>query len=309
MFVCVKMPGNKNSGRKKKLVPASTEASSPPKKSTKKRGRPRKGLRDPIEIDEETIVNDPSVSATTPKHTGRGKSSHVSDLRRKSSALSLSYDKSVGKGLEAFPSSRLPTKRTVLQRYRYIRSQSHNQSKVSVVATITEEISFLWDNGSIPRKSEKDCNYMVKCLINEWLNAKPTKRESSDFQNNLNNLLDIRPTDLMDLKTLRDYLKHRRYVGWERDFSFFEGQLSHPQKGSMSTTRDMVLHEKLEKGRIRSDYEKNRGEFSVDGVQSTSISPRFDINSQNIVTELDARRKASLDAQATIFDLQVSVFS
>ena len=333
------MPGNKNSGRKRKLVPDPEINEILPEKPPKKRGRPRKTVvvhdheksvdKTVVVHDLEKSVDDKTVvihdlEKSTPESlpinikdqqsvASRRKSiPHVTTLSRRSSVLSQSYDRNIGAGKEFFPSSHLPNRREVLQRYRYLRSQSHTQLQFSLVSTITSEISLLWDNSAIPRKSDVDCQYMVKCLINQWLNANPGKRESVDFQNHLNQLLDLRPNELMELSVFEKALTHRGFDGWEADIAFFKGQLVYPQKMTMSTNRDMVLHKRIKKRQERSNKRALYNENNCgDGVScsyststTTSTSSRSGINTENIVT--DPRRKAFARAHANIADQQVN---
>ena len=211
----------------------------------KKKGRPRK---------KEDVVlpkpEDPSVESLeevdVPMTKSSGKSkTNVAALASRNADISKLYDKCVGKAIEFFPTSLLPTNRVILQRYWHLRATKHFGTLVDIVKTITLEMTHLWDCSLIPYKSNKDCQYLVRKLIEKWLNAKGFERESPSFQNSLENLLDLRPTNLYDLDNLAQALKNLGDDEWEKDLEFFQGQLTIPQSSSMAPSEDHVFQEKV----------------------------------------------------------------
>ena len=63
------------------------------------------------------------------------------------------YDIVIGKSLENFSGSYLPTKRDILKRYRLIRSGSAVMDKHQVVKEIVEEMLVIWDRTKILHKT------------------------------------------------------------------------------------------------------------------------------------------------------------
>ena len=203
------MPANKNSGRKKKIiVPGTTEERpTPPLLPPKKKGRPRK--KDVVlpKPEDPSIESLEEVDVPMTKSSGKSKT-NVAALASRNADVSKLYDKCVGKAIEFFPTSRLPTNRVILQRYRHLRAAKHFGTLVDIIKTITLEVTYLLNCSLIPYKSNKDCQYLVRKLIDKWLNAKGFERESPSFLNGLENLLDLRPTNLYDLDNLAQALKN-----------------------------------------------------------------------------------------------------
>ena len=117
------MPGNKNSGRRKKeVIPVPDADCGESDEVVEKKnvgGRPRKKETNAIP---ESLVE---VASPESGSTAKRRKQNIVDLRKRSSSLSIVYTESLGEPLTNFPSSKLPMKRTVLQRYRYLRSTSH----------------------------------------------------------------------------------------------------------------------------------------------------------------------------------------
>ena len=113
------MPGNRNSGCKKKIVVADItlehEPLSAPPSTKKEVGRPRK---DEIVVTDE-IQNQQSCVSTV-IHQRPHKTLQIHDLTKRTSDTSVFYDTYVGPSLDKFPSSKLPHKRVVLHRYGYL---------------------------------------------------------------------------------------------------------------------------------------------------------------------------------------------
>ena len=119
------MPGNKNSGRRKKeVIPVPDADCGESDEVVEKKnvgGRPRKKETIAIPIPESLV----EVASPESGSTAKRRKQNLVELRKRSSSLSIVYTESLGEPLTNFPSSKLPMKRTVLQRYRYLRSTSH----------------------------------------------------------------------------------------------------------------------------------------------------------------------------------------
>lgn len=271
------MPGNQNSGRRKSAEIAETE------KTKKKRGRPPK--ESPSDAEErETVVP----------------LSHVSTLSKRKSEIAGFYDLHLGPAIQIFPPTRLPIRRLVLQRYRALRAEAHTTEKTALVNTITKELVLLWDRSSIPHKSVKDISYQVKSLINKWTNSNKEEKIDPEFQVYLDHLLDLRTIECQDMVILEKTLKKSGNVDWRNDLEFMKGQLKVPQIGSLSTTKDKILDQKVKRKSIKAakanEYaSKNAGDFVYTSQSSSSATPsssKFNISEENIVID-NARTTAT----------------
>ena len=302
------MPGNKNSGRKKKIVPddpvpnTSTTHHSTVSKPTN-RGRPRKSNENrslPYRPDDVSTNQVPRPRSTPVQK-------HVSTLQRRSSEMSKFYDAHLGPALEKFNPSKLPMKRTILQRYRDLRAKQPTVSQHIIVGTISSEIYSLWERSAIPCKSLKHCKRAVSSLLSKWTNGRNEEKVSTSFQENLDVLFDVRRSDCMDLDGLKSQLKATGNVDWLRDYDFFLGQLVYPQTSTMSHSKDMVLDKKVRKREARASKtllyaSQNHGDFSstvVVSAPSTKSVPH-QISPETII--LDSKRTAHESAKSSIAD-------
>ena len=252
------MPGNKNSGRRKKeVVPVPSVGDGESDEVIAKKnvgGRPRK--KETIAIPESLVeVSSPKslIEVASPESgsTAKRRKQNIVDLRKRSSPLSTMYTESLGHPLTNFPSSKLPMKRTVLRRYRYIRSISHKMPTSEITGIITKELLQLWEDGSIPCDNYRGACKVVQRLLEKWIDASDEKRKSDSFQNDLNQLLDIRPRSLQTLSALKSHLQSSGNADWLSDYNFFKGQCLFPQKNTMSPTVDGVMQKKLKHKAVR----------------------------------------------------------
>ena len=269
------MPGNKNSGRRRKeVVPVLDTGCGESNEVVEKKnvgGRPRKkeiGIAIP-----EALVE---VASPESGSTAKRRKQHIVDLRKRSSSLSNVYTESLGEPLTNFPSSKLPMKRTVLRRYRYLRSISHKMKTSEITGIITKELLKLWDDGSIPCDNYRGACKVVQRLLEKWIDASDEQRRSTSFQNDLNKLLDIRPRSLQTLSALKSHLQSSGNADWLSDYNFFKGQCLFPQKNTMSPTVDGVMQKKLKQKTVREAKnhlfaQKNAGDFT--GGTSTIVRP------------------------------------
>ena len=259
------MPGNKNSGRKKKV----TDEIGIDITIKRPVGRPKKQK-----------INVPKVQKSdeiveSGKPTIKRTKQHIVDLGKRSSLLYNFYNQFLGPPLEIIPSTRLPLRRVVLQRYRAIRSTQHNSPRNEIVGSITDEVVNLWENSSIPHITHHAAAKLVQDLISKWVDSTDEEKKSRKFQKYLDTLLDFRPRSESKLSLLKSFLKSSGNADWLRDYEFFKGQCKFPQTTQMSSTIDGVLKAKerknLQKKQKYQLYaEKNRTDFST----SETITPR-----------------------------------
>lgn len=260
------MPGTKNSGRKKKvhddvdIINAENEVTPPEKK---KPGRPKKTLIEktddftfPQPIVDKNNTNESQLQGN--KNPLARISTNISSLSSRKSELNKFYDVYVGPPLEQLPKKNLPIKRAILQRYRAIRSKSHNMPQRAVASIISNEVIELWDCSAIPRKDTEACIYSIQKVISYWVDSKQEEKVSHLFQENLNTLLDLRPSFCSTLPALKKELQTLVGENWEEDYIFFKGQLKYPQDGLMSPTTDHITEAKKKR---RADRELKANVF------------------------------------------------
>ncbi len=111
-----KMPGNKNSGRKKKL--STDSVISPPSK--RPRGRPSKAKED----DGGKLKSQKSVQHDQLRYTPEYHEYPRKDpLQIRNSATNREWDQAIGSALQMIPKTKFPTIRVILKRYRYLRTK------------------------------------------------------------------------------------------------------------------------------------------------------------------------------------------
>ena len=263
------MPGNKNSGRKKKPV-ADPDDDGISFTVAKKRGRPNNDVSEEApEPATPTVEDQPTTNKKAAKFQ-----TQPSALNIRGSNMNKFYDDYLGVAVERFPPTKLPLKRVVLQRYRDLLTKTHNASQQTLVKEISSEVFDLWEKSAIPFKSKIDCDHVVRALITKWKKAKREKRMSKDFQSDLDEVLDLRTTECMNLNNLKRSLKIRGNKNWATDYLFFKRQLKVPQTSSMSgkdKVLDKELKEKSAKIAKRELYNAmNKGDFHLEHLLSFS---------------------------------------
>ena len=247
------MPGNKNSGRRKKQVENSSEArtittnNNNNNSNNNKRGRPKKSSK-PVEGEiphshNIEISNDEVSASVTSTSTLARASNNVTELKSRHSDISNFYNEHLGSALEGFPARVLPRNRCVLRRYRSLRTDQHAADQRLVSLAISKEVMDLWERSAIPHIDFKACAYKIQKIVSRWTNAKKDRksdRTSPRYQKELNNLLDLRPESLSTLPALKAELK-KRGKNWEDDYNFFKGQMVYPPTSFMSPSTDHVL--------------------------------------------------------------------
>lgn len=161
------------------------------------------------------------------------------------------WNEALGKPIEIISQSTLPTKRTVLRRFRYIRTVSRDLPTGQVALMITNEVAKIWEKAGIPTTSRNNCYKLVMTVIKGWqkLNRTPRKRLSTKFQTSLDSLLDLAPKpkgrggrkneekELEHMKNKTRELGKKRKKGfsvvkdkeddesdWENDYNFYLDQ-------------------------------------------------------------------------------------
>ncbi len=161
------MPGNKNSGRKKK---ASSDAESDivpssPSLLKQQRGRPRKDTHSETHshTDQEVL---PKVTDDSQEENTKASKSHVPLLSIRNSTNSINWDQAVGKGIDMIPTSKLPTKRIILRRYRALRVLTPLGDTVPIVSMIAKDVLSIWAmTPTIPVVSEQTvCRYITRVI-------------------------------------------------------------------------------------------------------------------------------------------------
>ena len=231
------MPGNKNSGRKKRIKQNVQQEDAPIQKK-KTPGRPKKEVTVALSdtsfaqclqtgIETETLHNTSSRSLAEQMREDRSVPVfHSSNLQKRNSDMNILYDSFLGPSIQNFPSSKLPMQRTILQRYRALRTESAYTSQLSdIITIITKEVRELWTFSCIPTRDYCGCWSIVKQCVSKWVEAKQDMKKSSKFQKDLNTLLDCRPVTCKRLSSLKQALIKTGNPNWGIDYEFFKGQL------------------------------------------------------------------------------------
>ena len=122
-----------------------------------------------------------------PKHSG-------GPLKR-SGELAESWNESIGKGIDNIPATQLPTKRTVLQRYRNLRIEHPPLEVIKLSEMIADEVLFIWNKARVPTKTRKNCVRQIISVVEEWnqFSHRRANRTADNYQASLDQLLDIAP--------------------------------------------------------------------------------------------------------------------
>ena len=164
-------------------------------------------------------------------------------LKRTGKSAEL-WDEALGRSLDHLPSTQLPTKRSVLQKYRCLRIERPDEPTVDLASYIAAELIQIWNKARIPTVPVNGCNKRVVAAIELWYKHKnrPEKRLLDDFQKKLDQLLDLAPKpngrggnekrELEFLKKLMRETGKSKKTGfcndsdsdWEDDYDFYVDQ-------------------------------------------------------------------------------------
>lgn len=220
------MPGNKNSGRKRKR-----DHSLPDLRSK----HIHKIHKDDLEA--------PSTGRAGPMQTRQGTelqhttmSNPIIQQKPKTSPLSnrvanQEFERAIGPSIQNIPENRLPQNRVLLQRWKGLQIQSQFNTQISTkdhARAMWPEIKAVWEGARLPIKAEKNCIAKIVDVIKKYQDLKrtPSIRFSEQYQGHLNALFDISLGEEKVEATLRS----SRRESWEQDLQFYRGQKQHPQQ-------------------------------------------------------------------------------
>ncbi len=171
--------------------------------------------------------NEGAAQEPPSKETKRAPHASGHNLSQRRSNVTNDWDKHLGPAISHFSSLHLPTVRAILQRYRYLRTESPVSSNKTIALSITKEVIELWSKAWIPHIDELGTYKSVRKQMDVWANSsrRQENRSKPEFQASLDQLLDIRPAKLRSLEALEKYLKSSRNEDWESDLAFFKGQM------------------------------------------------------------------------------------
>lgn len=262
------MPGNKNSGRKRKPEPdvELPDIRAPPTRSQEKKCK----VVETVPLPRQTRQGTSLVPAEKPRET-----SIKSNTMKSARVASIDFKHTVGPPLESFSNNRLPQKREILQRWKGLQIEAEFNNRVTTrdhAWKMWPEIQTLWAKSRIPLKdgkSNKTCIDKIVEIIHSYqdLNRTPDKRICEEYQQQLNTLFDI---SLGDEEAIEAALRSERREDWEEDLIFYRGQKQHPQLYTMGGI-DLRLAEKEKRADVRKLQEDNR---IVKEAERTAVSTR-----------------------------------
>ena len=100
----------------------------------------------------------------------------------------------VGPALEVIPATQLPTKRTVLRRYRSLRMCNENAPTYQLTKVLLDEVCSVWHRARVPICPAKNAEQDIRLVIDWWakqMKFSLEKKMERCVQDNLNSLLDI----------------------------------------------------------------------------------------------------------------------
>ena len=260
------MPGNKNSGRKRKATPVQGSIIASLRKRRKTAaltaspqvslapGRTRQGTK---------LAPVPSISNTTRPEIHPLQSPRLA---------SKEFEKVIGPSLFHFPKHHLPQKRALLQRWKGLQIESNFNKRVTTrdhARTIWKEVKEIWLASRIPLMRTEEKNFVDKIvnIITEFqaLKRAPEKRSTECYQLQLNSLFDVSLGD----DAVEAALKASRSKDWVEDLEFYRGQKKHPQLYSMGGV-DLKLAVKEKATAERRTKAKKRAE--EEAIRSSSVT-------------------------------------
>ena len=252
----------------------------------KKPGHSRKSSLDvipPPGLDKENIPP-PGCIISTPHKIIRFQASTTPTPRKvlvRTSPASKSFQEIVGPCQSSFNTSKLPTNRAILQRYREIRLQNVQRPKKDIAEAIVREVVSIWQSATIPTQMEHHCVEKVLKVINGYCMAGTNTQSTLSkpvYQNFLDSLCDISPIDV------EQQLASTRSNTWREDYAFFQGQQKVPQVGTISSSIDMKAVRKEKNKEERQDkiqqqklmYEKRKHEENLVQNEANKLMEEID---------------------------------
>ena len=199
------------------------------------------------------------------KKKDEAKPKHPGGPLQRSGASADSWNESLGSSLETISQLMLPTNRTILRRYRFLRVIDPSAASLNLAQIIGDEVIYIWNCARIPISATKYVHQQVNKLI-EWWNQsgkKTATRMTPSFQEKLDQLFDIaqKPNgryneekahkflnDQMSLKGKQKPKGFEKSVGeqdWTHDMNFYLDQKG-PRLQQMGG-KDKILTEKEKK--------------------------------------------------------------
>lgn len=136
------------------------------------------------------------------------------------------------------------------------------------------------------------------------MKAKPEEQKSPFLQQDIDQLLDLRPRSLRTLSALKSHLQASENEAWLSDYNVFKGQCMFPQRGTISVKDgrlDQKQKERVKKEAKRASFAaRNSGDFpeATTNITAESSTPRTTlshIKEENILPR--SPRQSALAAQ------------
>lgn len=152
-------------------------------------------------------------------------------------------DNLIGGSMECIPTSKIPTKRLILQRARYLRDESTLNREIStsgdisdkeIADTVAAEVHLIWNKALLPCVRKDNIAIQVKKIMDElralmknWARLKPESKQLQSYSSSLDHLFDVSHTDLHYRLSISGNPE------WKNDWKFYLDQKKVPQVGSM----------------------------------------------------------------------------
>ena len=255
------MPGKKGrSGRPKCATVRPPEKLQKDNKPKSKGGRPKKTQptsQNPDPNERADKPPEPSTSHRSSSQTSCSEKPTVSvssTLKRPRRSIhnpiAKEWDAVVGPSKSVISNYRLPTRRVILQRYRHLSEDcignqwKSEANKQHAISKITSEVVGIWNKARVIMVARKNVFKRIKQVINSYVDGrlyinkkdKIKKRETEEYQQYLNELCDLSPTDVFEK------MKSTKKATWQEDYNFLLNQRKVPQVGHMEGT-DYILFE------------------------------------------------------------------
>ena len=175
----ITMPGNKNSGRKKNT---STTPCLSPTPSNAPRGRPRNSTKNETVTESNSLPQTPIADGLSDQQDAKYAKPYIPPLNIRTSATSRGWDQAVGSAIDIIPSSKLPTNRIILKRYRAMRVENPNGDMATMAVKIADEVLPIWALAPrIPVLSVMSVQRNITSLIRKHLDIMPASRHLVKF--------------------------------------------------------------------------------------------------------------------------------
>ena len=167
-------------------------------------GRPKgsksRDILDPGNIIPSRRSEEPMQESSLSNSTESLKKSKKSKAKtRQNFKDSTSFNNLVGPKIEAFPHTKLPKNKLILQRYMSLRDQFCNKTVTALISIIFSELCEIWNLSRIPMKPERACKKIIGKVIDKFismkhLSAKKIKENKvKEFIEDIDKLCDLAP--------------------------------------------------------------------------------------------------------------------